>query len=195
MFRRFVLSVLRSYEGRRLIDQAVRAVLEDEQSNTRKGMMRIVRGVATDAVQDAKERERDLAELDAGYQEWAQQRRQALLEEERRKNAAFVQYVSTGQEPAPEDPLAPYWVDRVVRVVQDALFEGRIGRVVGSRTRNGFPEVSVELDGHNTPMTFTPAALMPLNPGEEPPPVVHEDPEDAQPAELPTELIPTITEQ
>lgn len=159
MFRQFVLKVMGSYEGQRLVERAVRTVLEDEGSSTRKGMMRIIRGVARDSVQDARERERELVELDAGYQEWTQQRRQAILEQQNAERSALVDFVRTGVEPAPVDLLAAFEVDAIVRVTDDALFAGRIGRVVDTSTEHGYPEVRVELEGHTLWMAFTPGAL------------------------------------
>lgn len=166
MFRKFVIRVMRSYEGQRLIEQAVRVVLEDKTSSTRQGMMRIIRAEARDAVQDTRERERELAELDAGYQEWAQQRREALLLEEKRKQAQTEAEARRVQELAQaavlENPLARFPLDQPVRVVQDALFEGRLGRVTGVQESSGFPEVYVQLEGHDMAVPFAPAALEPF---------------------------------
>lgn len=186
MFRNKIIRVLTGAEARALIDDAVRQILEDQASNTRQGMMRIVRGEAKDAVQDAQERARTMAELDPGYQEWAQQRRQALMERENDQQAALLTYARTGIAPQLRNPLDEYPVGRPVLVLDDALFGGRYGHVVGTSEDRGYPEVRVMLEGHTVWMTFTPGALRPVAITEAAPPA------PAGPDEQPTEMLPPV---
>lgn len=180
MFRNKIIRVLSGREARALIDQAVRQILEDQTSSTRQGMMRIVRGEAKDAIQDANERGQALAELDAGYQEWAQQRRQALLQEENAQRAAVATYARTGIAPELRDPLEEYPQGARVVVIDDALFRGRLGVVEDTTTERGYPEVRVMLDGHTVWVSFTPQALRPVFTTE------------AGPDEQPTEMLPPV---
>lgn len=190
MFTKFVLKVLasgaaRSIIGRytqNMVETEVRYLLEDPRSNTRVAMMRIIRGEVKDVIEEAREEAQNKAELDEVYVQWAQERRQALLAAQN----ADLSKVPAGQvAPEPVDPLAEFPVGQPVRVVRDALFENRIGRVTGTRESSGFPEVLVELEGHNMSISFTPDALRPVFETEQPP-------ADAAPAGAPTELLPAV---
>lgn len=162
MFRNKIIRVLSSQDARRLIDAAVRECLEDPTSTTRAGMMRIVRGEAKDAVQDANERGRELLELDAGYQEWAQARREAMVEQEAEQRRAMTVYARTGVAPELHDPLDEYPAGADVLVVDDPLFGGRTGTVKSTTQSHGFPEVHVLLESRMEPVAFTPRALRPI---------------------------------
>lgn len=189
MFQRIIFGVLDSPAGRRFlegivrsqIERNVRELLEDPNSGTRRGMMRIIRGIAKDVIEDANERGQALAELDTEYVQWSQQRREALLEQQNREKAALAAYVRTGETPAVVDLLAGYQTGRRVRVISDALFENKYGKVLGFGTLpSGFPEVTVLLDHHQQPVTFTPSALQLLD-----------DVQDAEQAAA-TELLPRV---
>lgn len=159
MFRRFIVKALRSADGQALLTSAVCGLLEDQTSTTRAGMMRIIRGEARDALTEAQESTRLLLEMDPHYQDWAQQRRQALLAQQENERAALVQYVHTGTVAEPHNPLEGYVEGRPVLILDDALFERRKGRIHGAAIVNGYPEVSVILEGYTVPITFTPAAM------------------------------------
>jgi hypothetical protein len=181
MFEGFILRVLVSSAGRRQIERIVREVLEDPTSSTRRGMMRIIRGVAKDAVEEVNERQLALAELDTEYVQWSQQRREALLEQQTQEKAALVALARSGEMPALPDALEQFRTGGRVRVVSDALFENKYGNVLGTaRSSSGFPEVTVLLDHHHQPMQFTPAALQLLD-----------DVQDAEQGD-PTEMLPKI---
>lgn len=190
MFRKFVIKVMKSYEGQRQLESALRSMLDDPASPTRAGLMRVVRGVAKDAVEEAQEGVRELVEMDGSYQHWAQQRRQAILEREAAERAAIGTFVRTGEMPQLPDPFEGYVEGREVLVIDDALFERRKGRILRAAIVNDYPEVEVLLDGYVTPLLFTPRALQLL---------ALEEPAAPAPAAaadmVPTQLLPTFNEQ
>lgn len=193
MFQQLVVKVLRSRQGQDLIDLAVRRVIEDQSSSTRAGLMRVTRAVVKDQLEDNRTREHELLELDAGYQEWAQQRREAMLADQAYQKALaheadrsqLLDAVERGALPSAADPMAGYVTDAIVRVREDSLFEGRVGRVLELRTIDGWPEVVVLLEGHTLPCSFMPGTLELLGAVALPSTAQVQD-------QAPTQMIPTI---
>lgn len=186
MFTKFVLKVLASPAGRNIVRRYTRnmvmeevaELLEDPTSNTRVGMMRIIRGEVKDVIEENRERAQTFAELDEMYVQWAQERRQALLAKENAERfAAAVAPGAVGT--APEDALAPFVQGRAVKVLHDALYEGATGRVHTTQEIEGYPVVNVLLDGFTMSLPFAPSSLEPM---------------DEQPAaeDAGTELLPVV---